>query len=105
MKSRFLATLILAGVAVTAANIPAQAQTAPLDTTTFVVVGEGLAAGMANFGLSSIYQQTSFPNVLAKQMGAAFNQPLIQPPGIGDVVGYPGREASYPVYPQGTVRV
>lgn len=84
----------------------AAAQTmAGLDTTTFVVLGEGLAAGMANFGLSSVVQNYSFPAQMAAQMNTAFPQPLIQPPGIGDVVGYPGQDVRYPTYPQGAVRV
>src|ERR1700744_1061826 len=80
----------------------AQAQT--LDTTSFVVLGEGLAAGMANFGLSSIGQNASFPALIAGQMSTAFELPLIQPPGIGDVVGYPGQEVRLQTYPQGSVR-
>jgi len=76
-----------------------------LDTRTFVVVGEGLAAGMANFGLSSVVQNQSFPARMAAQMKTAFPQPLIQPPGIGDVVGYPGQEVRVQTYPQGSVRV
>lgn len=91
-------------VALTFAGL-APAQTPVLDTTTFVVMGEGLAAGMANFGLSSTVQSGSFPAVVAAQMKTAFPQPLMQPPGIGDVIGYPGREAMFPVYPQGTVRI
>lgn len=84
----------------------ASAQTMPgLDTTTFVVMGEGLAAGMANFGLSSTVQNYSFPAQMAAQMNTAFPQPLIQPPGIGDVIGYPGQDVRYPTYPQGAVRV
>ena len=38
---------------------PARAQT-KLDTTQFVVVGEGLAAGMADFKLRDVYQDKSF---------------------------------------------
>src|SRR5579885_3469433 len=75
-----------------------------LDTTTFVVMGEGLAAGMANYGLSSVVQQYSFPAQMAAQMNTGFEQPLIQPPGIGDVVGYPGQEVILQKYPQGSVR-
>jgi hypothetical protein len=77
---------------------------AGLDTTTFIVMGEGLAAGMANYGLSSVVQKYSFPAQVAAQMKTAFMQPLIQPPGIGDVVGYPGQEVKLQVYPQGSVR-
>ena len=43
-----------------------------IDTTMFVVMGEGLAAGMANFGLSSVVQNQSFPARIARQMGTAF---------------------------------
>src|ERR1017187_5974873 len=81
-----------------------QAGAQVLDTTTFIVMGEGLAAGMANFGLSSVLQNQSFPSVIAKQMGTGFEQPLIQPPGIGDVVGYPGQEIQMQKYPQGSMR-
>ena len=81
---------------------PGMAQT--LDTTTFVVMGEGLAAGMANFGLSSVVQNKSFPARIAAQMKTAFPLPLIQPPGIGDVVGYPNQEVRVQTYPQGAVR-
>jgi hypothetical protein len=82
--------------------VQAPAQT--LDTTTFVVMGEGLAAGMANFGLSSVMQNQSFPARMAAQMKTAFPQPLIQPPGIGNVVGYPAQEVRVQAYPQGSVR-
>ena len=79
-------------------------QAQKLDTTTFVVMGEGLAAGMANFGLSSVVQAKSFPAQVAAQMKTAFPQPLIQPPGIGDVIGYPPQEVRVQTYPQGSVR-
>ena len=81
---------------------PLHSQT--LDTTTFVVMGEGLAAGMANFGLSSVVQNRSFPAQIAAQLKTAFPQPLIQPPGLGNVVGYPGGEVRVQAYPQGSVR-
>jgi hypothetical protein len=76
-----------------------------LDTTTFVVLGEGLAAGMANSGLSENVQRQSFPAQMAKQMNTAFPQPLIQGPGIGDVLGYQSLPVRAPTYPQGSVRV
>src|SRR5882724_2210699 len=97
---------ISAIIALTAVGcVPAPGQTKPsLDTTMFVVMGEGLAAGMANYGLSSVVQQYSFPAQMAKQMKTAFEQPLIQPPGIGDVIGYPAQEVKLHTYPQGSVR-
>lgn len=88
-----------------AAGPAGTAQTKPgLDTTTFVVMGEGLAAGMANYGLSSVVQNYSFPAQMAARMNTLMIQPLIQPPGIGDVVGYPGQEVRLHTYPQGSVR-
>src|ERR1700733_1581429 len=83
---------------------PEHGRAQTLDTTTFVAMGEGLAAGMANYGLSSVVQNQSFPALVAAGMGTGFEQPLIQPPGIGDVVGYPGQEVQVQKYPQGSVR-
>jgi len=99
MRSKLFGICLLAALSFGSANAQS------LDTTTFVVVGEGLSAGMANFGLSSIVQQNSFPSRVATQLKTAFTQPLIQPPGIGDIVGYPQREAIIGVYPQGSVRI
>src|SRR5438552_8902854 len=48
-----------------------------LDVTNFVVMGEGLAAGMADFSLKDVYQEKSFPAQMAQQMNTAFPQPLI----------------------------
>jgi hypothetical protein len=103
---RFKPTQILAIAVLAATNCsPALCQTNPsLDTTTFIVMGEGLAAGMANYGLSSAVQQYSFPAQMAAQMNTGFEQPLIQPPGIGNVVGYPVQEVMLQTYPQGSVR-
>jgi hypothetical protein len=80
----------------------AHAQT--LDTTAFVVMGEGLAAGMGNYGLSSVLQNQDFAALVAGKMHTGIEQPLMQPPGIGDVVGYPGQEVQVQKYPQGSVR-
>ncbi len=82
----------------------AAGQSRRLDTTTFIVMGEGLAAGMANYGLSAVVQQYSFPAQMAAQMNTTCEQPLIQPPGIGDNVGYPPQEVRLQAYPQGAVR-
>ncbi|HEX4278188.1 MAG TPA: hypothetical protein VHZ74_22695 [Bryobacteraceae bacterium] len=101
MKMKIVFNISLMALAVAGLDC-AQAQT--LDTTTFVVMGEGLAAGMANFGLSSVVQNQSFPSRMAASMNTGFNQPLIEPPGIGDVVGYPGQEVEMQKYPQGSVR-
>src|SRR3954470_23960881 len=99
-RSGIPTVLVLAALA--CAPAPGQTKT-NLDTTTFVVMGEGLAAGMANYGLSAVVQNYSFPAQLAAQMNTAFAQPLIQPPGIGDTIGYPGQEVKVQTYPQGSV--
>jgi hypothetical protein len=84
----------------------AQQQSTPrLDTTSFVAVGEGLAAGMANYGLSEIVQRGSFPALLAQQMKTTFPQPLIEAPGLGDVLGYQSLPLRVPTYPQSRVRI
>lgn len=76
-----------------------------LDTTTFVVVGEGLAAGMADYGLSREVQEWSFPSQMARQFGTIFPQPLIQGPGLEGIFGLDLPVARIPTYPQTTVRV
>src|SRR5437867_4205958 len=75
-----------------------------LDVTNFVVVGEGLAAGMADFSLKDIYQEKSFPAQMARQMNTAFPQPLMQASGIGNVPGFPPMPVRAPGPGQGAVR-
>ncbi len=75
-----------------------------LDVTTFVVLGEGLAAGMADYALRDVYQEKSFPVLMATQMRTAFPQPLVQPPGIGSAVGFPALPVVVPGKLQTTVR-
>ena len=87
-----------------AGRVPAQ-QTPVLDTTSFVVLGEGLAAGLADFALREVYQENSFPAVMARQMKTAFPQPLIQAPGIGGVPGFPQLPVTAPNVGQTTVRL
>ena len=59
-----------------------------LNISSFIVLGEGLAAGMGDFTLSGEFQASSFPAQMAQQMGTPFVQTLFQPPGIGDTIGY-----------------
>src|SRR5216683_1635053 len=47
----------------------------------FVVMGEGLAAGMGDFALSSETQQTCFAAQIARQMQLNCPQRLVQAPG------------------------
>jgi hypothetical protein len=82
------------------------AQTKPrLDRTTFVVMGEGLAAGMANYGLNETVQRGSFPALVAQQLKTAFPQPLLEAPGLGEVLGWPTQALRVPTYPQTRVRI
>lgn len=74
-----------------------------LDTTSIVVLGEGLAAGMGDFSLYDDAQNYSFPAQMARQMRAPFVQPLIQPPGIGDVPGFASWSVITPSPLQSTV--
>jgi hypothetical protein len=74
-----------------------------LNTSTFVVLGEGLAAGMGDFTLSDVTQVDSFPAQMARQMQAQFPQPLIQPPGICNPVGFTELPVIVPVPTQTSV--
>jgi len=74
-----------------------------LNTTTFVVLGEGLAAGMGDFTLTDETQVDSFPAQMARQMQARFPQRLIQAPGIGNPVGFAELPVIVPVPMQTTV--
>jgi len=97
-KNRFLLSLVLLLLLVEA---PAQQR---LDVTTFVVLGEGLAAGMADFALRDVYQQYSFPVQISRQINTAFPQPLIESPGIGSAPGFPAVDVTIPAKGQTTVR-
>ncbi len=59
-----------------------------LNTSSFVVLGEGLAAGMGDFTLSEVTQRESFPAQMARQMQTDFSQALIQAPGICHPIGF-----------------
>src|SRR5436190_16826580 len=80
-----------------------QVNSGSLKTDRFVVMGEGLAAGISNFSLSSDAQLWSFPTQMAKQMGAKCPQRLIQAPGIGNLVGFPSLPVRVPAPSQSTV--
>ena len=74
-----------------------------LDATSFLVLGEGLAAGMTNFALSEVDQRESFGAQMARQMKVDFPQPLIQAPGLGDAPGFPRLPVLLPFDHQTTV--
>lgn len=75
-----------------------------LSTARFVVLGEGLAAGMSDFGLKADLQRDSFPAQMARQMRTGMSLPLIQAPGIGDLPGFPRLPVRVPAMFQTTVR-
>ncbi len=96
--------LILTLVLTIGSVVPSGAQS-KADFTQFVVMGEGLAAGFADFQLREVYQTNSFPALMAQQINVLFPQPLIQSPGIGYVPGFPILPVRIPNTLQTTVRV
>lgn len=74
-----------------------------LNTSRMVVLGEGLAAGAGDFTLNAETQPFSFPAQMARKMSADFPQRLIQPPGIGDFVGFSSLPVRVPSPLQTTV--
>ena len=100
-------TLIKYFTWVTLACLPAVSlfAQAKADLTQFVVLGEGLSAGFADFQLREIYQTNSFPALIARQAKVLFPQALIQSPGIGWVPGFQVLPALVPNTLQDTVRV
>lgn len=98
----------------TDANIPAGSPATPsaslgpidsgsLNTSHTVVIGEGLAAGVGDFAMNAETQAWSFPAQMARQIGADLPQRLIQPPGIGDFVGFASLPVRVPAPLQTTV--
>src|SRR5215468_10785596 len=82
---------------------PLRVDSGRLKTDTFIVVGEGLAAGMGNFTLREEPQLHSFPAYMAERMQAKFSQPLLQAPGLGNAVGFTPLPVRVPTYMQTTV--
>ncbi len=74
-----------------------------LNPSTFVVLGDGLAAGAGDFGMSEELQPSSFPAQVARRLNAAFAQPIVEAPGIGPVVGFPDLPVRLPQAMQTTV--
>jgi lysophospholipase L1-like esterase len=54
----------------------------------YVALGDSLTAGYASGGLAQVYQQYSYPALLAGQFGISdFEQPLVSDPGFGLAAG------------------
>lgn len=76
----------------------------PFDPSVFVTLGDGLSAGMGHFSLEGSAQQASFPALLAQSLGTSFEQPLMQAPGLGDIIGLEPQQPIVPTLRQSTVR-
>lgn len=57
--------------------------TGSADFTTLVAVGNSLTAGYTDGALGELGQKNSYPKLIADLVGASFNQPLLEDPGIG----------------------
>jgi hypothetical protein len=75
----------------------------PFDPSTFVTLGDGLAAGAGDFGMSEQLQPYSFPAQVARCLETPFAQPLVEAPGIGPVIGFPDLPVRLPQAMQTTV--
>ena len=74
-----------------------------MNPTSFIVLGDGLAAGASDFGLNEELQTFSFPAQVAARIGSPLPQPLIEAPGIGPVIGCPELPVRLPAQMQTTV--
>lgn len=95
----------ITAIALVAALLPVASFGQRLSTQQFVVIGEGIAAGMADFALRQEYQKNSFPALMAQQMNTNFPQPLFQSPGVGSAPGFAEIPVKLPGTQQGSVRV
>lgn len=75
----------------------------PPDTSSLVILGESLAAGLVNFSLQADDQKQAFPQRVAQQLGVGLRQPLFQPPGVGEACGFPSLPDLLPAAEQTTV--
>lgn len=74
-----------------------------LNTSTFVVVGDGLSAGAGDFGISEELQPLCFPAQVARRLNTPFPQPIIEGPGIGPIIGFADLPVRLPQQMQTTV--
>ena len=86
-------TIFVAVAALLTASCIAQARHATADLSTFVVVGDSLAAGVENIGLLDAQQEAGFANLIAKQAKTPMILPLAPFPGVPNIleVQQPGR--------------
>jgi hypothetical protein len=74
-----------------------------LNTATFVALGDGLAAGAGDFGMSEETQPFSFPALVARQLDTPFTQPIMEGPGVGPIIGFADLPVRIPQPMQTTV--
>ncbi|MEX1127839.1 MAG: hypothetical protein WEB50_04655 [Vicinamibacterales bacterium] len=74
-----------------------------LNSSTFVTLGDGLAAGAGDFGMSEELQPFSFPAQVARRLNTLFAQPVMEAPGIGPVIGFADLPVRLPQAMQTTV--
>jgi hypothetical protein len=69
------------------ALLGAASASAQLDVSNYVALGDSLTAGFVSGGFVDCYQQNSYPAIVAAQAGAAaFEMPLVSPPGLPPVL-------------------
>lgn len=70
-----------------AALLVAGGASAQVDLSRYVALGDSLTAAYASGGLAQLYQDDSFPAILARQFGiSGFQQPTVSNPGISAVL-------------------
>ncbi|HYK87128.1 MAG TPA: hypothetical protein VE398_00040 [Acidobacteriota bacterium] len=80
------------------------AQQAALDTTTFIVMGGGLSAGVTDSVLIQESQRYCFPALMARQMNAIMPLPLLRDGGPVPVIAMNMRSNNIPPANQSTLR-
>ncbi|HZJ01780.1 MAG TPA: SGNH/GDSL hydrolase family protein, partial [Gemmatimonadaceae bacterium] len=81
VKGLTIATLIVAGAACEKADTGVEPGTAGADFSKYVAMGTSVSMGFASDGVVAASQQSSWPKLLADDIGATFTLPLIDSPG------------------------
>src|SRR5215208_3180694 len=80
-KGLVLVALIVAGAACEKADTGVEPGTTTADFTKYVAIGTSLSMGYASDGVLASSQQSSWPKLLANDVGVTFTLPLIESPG------------------------
>lgn len=95
---------ILALIALIISCAPLSAQQTSLDTTTFVIVGGGLSAGVTDSVLIQESQKYCYPALMAKQMNALMPLPLLRDGGPVPIISPNFGSNNIPLMNQSTLR-